>query len=187
MSISQLFLVIMVASVFSFGGLGSLPVLQSELSAKGISPDAVVLPSLAVGNISPGPNGLYLIAASYFIKGITGSLAACVAVLIPPFLVLVVERARRRLIHLPRFRAMLRSLALAVVALLVVTDWSLVKHAAAGRARSASSSWSSARPCCSSGCRPLPGWCSRSPWVRSDEPANSDWCEMVTCQTCRAR
>ena len=78
MSISQLFLVIMLASVFSFGGLGSLPVLQSELSAKGISPDAVVLPSLAVGNISPGPNGLYLIAASYFIKGVTGSLVACV-------------------------------------------------------------------------------------------------------------
>jgi chromate transporter len=128
-SISQLFLVIMLASVFSFGGLGSLPVLQSELSSKGISPDDVVLPALAVGNISPGPNGLYLIAASYFIKGITGSLVACVAVLIPPFLVLLVERARRRLIHLPRFRAMLRSLALAVVALLVVTDWSLVKHA----------------------------------------------------------
>jgi chromate transport protein ChrA len=36
------------------------------------------------------------------------------------------------LIHLARFRAMLRSLALAVVALLVVTDWSLVKHAATG-------------------------------------------------------
>ena len=130
MSISQLFLVIMLASVFSFGGLGSLPVLQSELSAKGISPDAVVLPSLAVGNISPGPNGLYLIAASYFIKGVTGSLVACVAVLIPPFLVLVVERARRRLIHLPRFC----DAALACAGgggPLVVTDWSLVKHAAA--------------------------------------------------------
>jgi chromate transporter len=90
------------------------------------------LPSLAVGNISPGPNGLYLIAASYFIGGIRGSLVACVAVVVPPFLVLAVERARQRLIHLARFRAMLRSLALAVVALLVVTDWSLVKHAATG-------------------------------------------------------
>jgi chromate transport protein ChrA len=36
------------------------------------------------------------------------------------------------LIHLPRFRAMLRSLALAVVALLAVTDWTLVKQAATG-------------------------------------------------------
>ena len=130
MSISHLFLVILIASVFSFGGLGSLPVLQSQLQANGIAPDAVVLPALAVGNISPGPNGLYLIAASYFIGGVKGSLVACVAVIIPPFLVVGVERARQRLIHLPRFRAMLRSLALAVVALLMVTDWTLIKHAA---------------------------------------------------------
>ena len=129
MPLSHLFVVIMVASVLSFGGLGSLPVLQSQLEANHVSPDAVVLPALAVGNISPGPNGLYLIAASYFLGGLKGSLVACAAVAIPPFLVVLVERARRRLIHLPRFRAMLRSLALAVVALLVVTDWSLVKHA----------------------------------------------------------
>jgi chromate transporter len=132
MTLSHLFLVIMIASLFSFGGLGSLPVLESQLSANGVTPDAVVLPSLAVGNISPGPNGLYLIAASYFIGGITGSLVACAAVVVPPFLVVAVERARQRLIHLVRFRAMLRSLALAVVALLFVTDWSLVKHAATG-------------------------------------------------------
>jgi chromate transporter len=90
MPLSHLFVVILVASLFSFGGLGSLPVLESQLSSNGVSPDAVVLPSLAVGNISPGPNGLYLIAASYFIGGITGSLVACAAVVVPPFLVLAV-------------------------------------------------------------------------------------------------
>jgi chromate transporter len=132
MPLSHLFVVILVASLFSFGGLGSLPVLESQLSSNGVSPDAVVLPSLAVGNISPGPNGLYLIAASYFMGGITGSLVACAAVVVPPFLVLAVQRAKQRLIHLPRFRAMLRSLALAVVALLAVTDWTLVKQAATG-------------------------------------------------------
>jgi chromate transporter len=132
MPLSHLFVVILVASLFSFGGLGSLPVLESQLSSNGVSPDAVVLPSLAVGNISPGPTGLYLIAASYFIGGITGSLVACAAVVVPPFLVLAVQRAKQRLIHLPRFRAMLRSLALAVVALLAVTDWTLVKQAATG-------------------------------------------------------
>jgi chromate transporter len=132
MPLSHLFVVIMVASLFSFGGLGSLPVLESQLSSNGVSPHAVVLPSLAVGNISPGPNGLYLIAASYFIGGISGSLVACAAVVVPPFLVLAVQRAKQRLIHLPRFRAMLRSLALAVVALLAVTDWTLVKQAATG-------------------------------------------------------
>jgi len=132
MPLSHLFLVIMIASLFSFGGLGSLPVLENQLSSNGVSPNVVVLPALAVGNISPGPNGLYLIAASYFIGGVTGSLVACVAVVVPPFLVVGIERARQRLIHLARFRAMLRSLALAVVALLVVTDWSLVRQAATG-------------------------------------------------------
>lgn len=132
MSPSHLFVIIMVASAFSFGGLGSLPVLQNQLAANQVPVDQVLLPALAVGNISPGPNGLYLIAASYFLDGVRGSLVACAAVLIPPFLVLLVERARQRLIHLARFRAMLRSLAVAVVALLVVTDWSLVKAAATG-------------------------------------------------------
>lgn len=129
MPLSQLFVVILIASVLSFGGLGSLPVLQSQLEANHISPDAVVLPAVAVGNISPGPNGLYLIAASYFIGGLKGAGVAVAAVAIPPFLVVLVDRARNRLIHLARFRAMLRSLALAVVALLAVTNWTLVKHA----------------------------------------------------------
>lgn len=131
MPLSHLFLVVLIASMLSFGGLGSLPVLQNELAANGISPSDVVLPALAVGNISPGPNGLYLVAASYFMGGIKGSLVACLAVALPPLLVLPIERAKRHLIHLPRFRAMLRSLALAVVALLVVTDRSLITHAAA--------------------------------------------------------
>jgi chromate transporter len=136
MPLSHLFLIILIASMFSFGGLGSLPVLQSQLATNGVSPAAVVLPSLAVGNISPGPNGLYLVAASYFMGGIKGSLLACLAVAIPPFLVLPVERAKRRLIHLPRVRAMLRSLGVAVVARLVLPVWSLITHAAANGPRS---------------------------------------------------
>jgi chromate transporter len=136
MPASQVFVLVLIASVFSFGGLGSLPVLQGQLQADGVSPGAVVLPALAVGNISPGPNGLYLIAASYFIGGLKASLLACVAVAMPPFLVLAVQRVRQRLIHLRRFRATLRSLALAVVALLVVTDWTLIQHAVAAGWRS---------------------------------------------------
>jgi chromate transporter len=132
MPLSHLFVAILLASLFGFGGLGSLPVLRSQLESNGIAPGPVVLPALAVGNISPGPNGLYLIAVSYFLGGVTGSLLACVAVVIPPFLVLLLERARERLIHLMRFRAMLRALALGVVALLFVTDWSLVRSAAHG-------------------------------------------------------
>lgn len=130
MSLDRLFLAIFLASLLGFGGLGSLPVLRSQLGTAGFAPDAVILPALAVGNISPGPNGLYLVAVGYFVGGIWGCLLASAALLIPPLLVLALARLRDRLVHMRRFRSALRSLGLAVVALLVLSSGSLVQHAA---------------------------------------------------------
>jgi chromate transporter len=93
-------------------------------------PDHLLLSSLAVGNISPGPNGLYLIAVGYFVDGYVGAAAATVAVLLPPLLVLLLDRLRAKLIHLRRFRSALRSLGLAVVALLATSSGSLAWTAA---------------------------------------------------------
>lgn len=130
MPLEHVFIAVLAASVLGFGGLGTLPVFTSQIEGYGLThADAVLLPAVAVGNISPGPNGLYIIAASYFLAGIPGTLVATVAVSIPPFLVLALDAARARLMHLDRFRGMLRSLALGVVALLLVTDWSLIRAA----------------------------------------------------------
>lgn len=125
MSPERVFLAVFLASLLGFGGLGSLPVLRGQLSSAGLAADPLLLHSLAVGNISPGPNGLYLIAIGYFVDGYTGAGVACVALLLPPLLVLVLDRLRSRLIHLRRFRAALRSLGLAVVALLAMSSGSL--------------------------------------------------------------
>jgi chromate transporter len=130
LSPERIFLAIFLASLLGFGGLGSLPVLRSQLTANGLSPDNLILHSLAVGNISPGPNGLYLVAIGYFLGGPLGTLAACIALILPPLLVLLLERLRKQLIHLRRFRSALQSLSLAVVALLAVSSGSLVVHAA---------------------------------------------------------
>jgi chromate transporter len=132
MTIDQVFLTVFLASLLGFGGLGSLPVLRGGLTDHGIAADPLILQSLAVGNISPGPNGLYLIAIGYFLAGIAGAGAASVAILLPPLLVLVLERVRERLIGKQRFRACLQSLSLAVVALLTVSSSQLVLHAARG-------------------------------------------------------
>ncbi|HEX5493061.1 MAG TPA: chromate transporter [Mycobacteriales bacterium] len=130
MSPERIFLVVFLASLLGFGGLGSLPVLRSQLVSAGLTPDTLILHSLAVGNISPGPNGLYLVAVGYFIGGPAGALAACLALLLPPMLTLVLERVRSRLLHRRRFRAAMRSLSLAVVALLATSSGSLAVHAA---------------------------------------------------------
>jgi chromate transporter len=130
MSLTQTFVAVFLASLLGFGGLGSLPVLRGQLSSAGVMPDHLLLSSLAVGNISPGPNGLYLIAVGYFVDGLPGAAAATVAVLLPPLLVLLLDRLRARLVHLRRFRSALRSLGLAVVALLATSSGSLAWTAA---------------------------------------------------------
>ena len=129
MSLETLFVTVLVASLLSFGGLGSLPVVRGELLAAHIPPDGLILQSLAVGNIGPGPNGLYLVAIGYFVAGPLGALVGAVALLLPPLLVLVFERVRARLIHLPRFQSALESLSLAVVALVATTSGTLASHA----------------------------------------------------------
>lgn len=130
MTIAQTFVAVFLASLLGFGGLGSLPVLRGQLAAAGLAPDQLLLSSLAVGNISPGPNGLYLIAVGYFVAGYPGAGAATVAVLLPPLSVLLLDKLRARLVHVRRFRSALRSLGLAVVALLAQSAGSLAWTAA---------------------------------------------------------
>jgi chromate transporter len=129
-SIERVFLAIFLSSLLGFGGLGSLPVLRSQLSAAGLPSDTIVLHALAVGNVSPGPNGLYLVAVGYFVGGVPGALAASAAIVLPPILVVVLDHIRTRLIHLRRFQAALQSLSLAVVALLATSSGTLTLHAA---------------------------------------------------------
>jgi len=115
--------------MIGFGGLSSLPVLRGQLLAAGLQADALLLQSLAVSNITPGPNGLYVVVVGYFVGGPAGAAIATVAILLPPLLVLPLERVRSRLIHLRRFRATMVALSLSVVALLALSSGSLVVHA----------------------------------------------------------
>jgi chromate transporter len=128
-SAEHIFLVVLLASALGFGGLASLPVLRSQLEATSLPADEILLESFAVGNVGPGPNALYLVAFGYFAGGVPGWFAACLAMLIPPVLVLPLERLHNRLLHLYRFRAALASLGFAVAALLILASGSLLRSA----------------------------------------------------------
>ena len=84
---------------------------------------------LAVANITPGPNGLYLVVAGYFVAGLKGAGVATAALMLPPVLVLPLERAHVGLVHLGRFRAVMFALSLSVIALLAISAGSLAVHA----------------------------------------------------------
>jgi chromate transporter len=129
MSLEHLFITALIANLIGFGGLSSLPIMRGQLQSAGLSADTLLLHSLAVANITPGPNGLYLVVVGYFVAGLKGAGVAITALMLPPVLVLPLERAHCRLSHLKRFRAVMFALSLSVIALLAISSGSLVMHA----------------------------------------------------------
>lgn len=123
------FLIFLKASLFSTGGLGNLPSLHQDLLANGWATDADFSKAVAVGQITPGPNGLWVLALGYITYGWLGVLFATLAIIIPPFVVLLVAAGYQKIEHLPVVRGLLKGLSLAVVGSLVATAINLLIHA----------------------------------------------------------
>jgi len=133
MNILSLFWQFLKAGLLSFGGLGSLPILvQSLVHDRGWATEAQIGQALAVGRISPGPNGLYVIALGYLIAGVAGAGVAAVANVIPSLLVLPLSALHRRVAQNPRVIGTMRMIGLAVVGILFWTAFSIVRGAATG-------------------------------------------------------
>jgi chromate transporter len=115
-------------ALFSFGGLGSLPFLHQELVEHGklLSEEAFAA-ALAIGRISPGPNGLYVASLGYFLGGTPGALVATLGVSLPALLALPLFRIFQRLTHLERVQGFVRGVGLALVGLFAVVAVSVVR------------------------------------------------------------
>src|SRR6476646_2246739 len=91
------FLLFLKASLFSTGGFSNLPSLHQDLMASGWAKEADFGHSIAIGQISPGPNGLWVISLGYLTYGFPGALLALIAITIPAFLVLFVAAGYARI------------------------------------------------------------------------------------------
>jgi chromate transporter len=120
------FLLALKASLFSTGGLGNVPSLHADLLARGWATERAFAESLAVGQVSPGPSGLWVVSLGYLLGGVWGALGAVVAICLPPFLILAVERLYRRVQHHPAVEGFVRGLALSVVGVFIVVMWGLL-------------------------------------------------------------
>jgi chromate transporter len=108
------------ASLFSTGGMGNLPSLHDDLIGRGWATERQFAQSLAVGQVSPGPTGLWVISLGYFVDGLRGALLALVAISLPPLLVLAVDRLYRRVQDHPAIEGFVRGLSLAVIGIFAV-------------------------------------------------------------------
>ncbi len=121
-----LFLVLLKDSALALGGLGSLPLLRQDLVATGLASDTQLVQALAIGRLSTGPNGLWIVSLGFQLAGPLGAGMALVAASLPPLLILPVTAAARRWLLSVRFAGLVRGAALATAGLLCATGVSLV-------------------------------------------------------------
>jgi chromate transporter len=114
------FWLLLKASLFSTGGSGNLPSLYADLLARGWATERHFAEALAIGQLSPGPSGLWVISLGYLTDGVRGALLAAIAISLPPLLVLAVDRLHRRVGDHPAVQGFVRGLSLAVVGISLV-------------------------------------------------------------------
>jgi chromate transporter len=116
----SLFLLTFKASLFSTGGFGNIPSLHRDLTGLRLATDKTFAEAIAVGQVSPGPNGLWVVSLGYLVGGLAGAIATLVAITIPPLFVLLIRLAYRKIRHHPLVEGFMHGLSLAVVGIFVV-------------------------------------------------------------------
>lgn len=116
-----LFWVVLKATLLSTGGNGNLPALYEEVvTHRGWLTAAQVAEAVGIGQVAPGPSGLWVVSLGYFIDGVRGGLIATLAVALPPLLVLPLLHLYHKNREHPMLDGFVRGLALAVTGLGIV-------------------------------------------------------------------
>lgn len=122
------FLLFLKASLFSTGGFSNLPSLHQDMLARGWAKDLNFGQSIAIGQISPGPNGLWVISLGYFTYGVLGSVLALIAITLPPLLVLVIAGRYARVERQAWVQGAMVGVSLAVIGLLMTVVWTILRQ-----------------------------------------------------------
>jgi chromate transporter len=122
------FLLFLKASLFSTGGFSNLPSLHQDLISDGWATDAEFGQSIAIGQIGPGPNGLWVISLGYLTYGFLGAAFALVAITLPALLVLFVSAGYARLERQRWVQGFMRGISLAVVGILLTVVTTIIRQ-----------------------------------------------------------
>lgn len=116
-----MFFVILLKSVlFSTGGYGPLPILHTDFIANKWASEKQFTESMSIGQITPGPNGLWVVCLCFLIGGFRGALLACIALLLPPLLILVVQYFYKRVADYPATQGLLDGVVLVITSFNVI-------------------------------------------------------------------
>ncbi|MGC4044892.1 MAG: chromate transporter [Armatimonas sp.] len=123
------FLLVLKASLLSTGGLGNVPSLHEDLVvSRGWVSERQFAESIAIGQTAPGPNGVWVISLGYLFGGLRGALLSVIAILLPAFFILVIERGYRRVKDHPAAEGFVRGLSLAVAGVFLTVMFRLLQQ-----------------------------------------------------------
>jgi chromate transporter len=116
-----LFALVLKATLLSTGGQGNLPMLHQDIvTGRGWLTGQQMAEAVGIGQIAPGPNGLWVVSLGYFVDGVRGALLSALAVALPPFVILLILRLYRRAEKHPAIESFVRGLNMAVIGVSVV-------------------------------------------------------------------
>jgi chromate transporter len=120
MSPLVLYLVLLKATLTSFSGLASLPILRNDLViGRQLLTDEQLNTAVVVSRTTPGPVGVYVVSVGYAVGGFPGAVAGWAAMCTPAFLILpLMHLASRQAAH-HRMRGATQAVVAASAGLLI--------------------------------------------------------------------
>jgi chromate transporter len=133
MNLFLLYGLLLKATLTSFSGLGSLPMVRNDLVVeRKLLTDRQLNTAVVAGRTGPGPNGLYLVSVGYYAGGIPGAAVGLLALITPAFFILPMMRWVGRRAEHPRVRSAIRAVVLASAGLLLSASVPLARDAIKG-------------------------------------------------------
>ena len=97
MNMYLLYLLLLRATVTSFSGFASVPVVREDLVIhRQVLSDEQLNAALAISQASPGPLGLYVVIVGYFVGGVLGAVIGVAALATPAILAIPILRASQQ-------------------------------------------------------------------------------------------
>jgi len=133
MNLFLLYGLLLKATLTSFSGLASLPMVRNDLVVeRKVLTDRQLNTAVVAGRTGPGPNGLYLVSVGYYAAGYAGATVGLLALMTPAFLILPMMRWVGARAQSPRVKSAIRAVVLASAGLLLSASLPLARDAITG-------------------------------------------------------
>ncbi len=128
-----LYFLLLKATLTSFTGLTSLPMIHRDLVVeRRVLTGRQLNAAVVAGQTIPGPNGAYVVSVGYFVAGVPGAFAGWLAMVTPAFLMIPLLRYVGARAENPAVKSSIQAVTLAAAGLIVSATIPLARDALSG-------------------------------------------------------